>query len=91
MACGLCIVSTNVGGIPYLLKHEEDALLVPPNNAETMANAILRILMDRKLAQKLSQNARKEGEKFERIYIYPKWEGLLEDTMNLAYHEEKIT
>src|SRR6185436_16069131 len=30
MACGLCVVNTNVGGLPYLLEHEEDALLVPP-------------------------------------------------------------
>ncbi|WP_322509697.1 glycosyltransferase family 4 protein [Anaerolinea sp.] len=30
MACGLCVASTRVGGIPYLLQHEQDALLVPP-------------------------------------------------------------
>ena len=29
MACGLCIISTNVGGIPYMLLDEYDALLVP--------------------------------------------------------------
>lgn len=33
MACGLCIVSTNVGGISYLLEDEKDALLVPPDNS----------------------------------------------------------
>src|SRR5690606_12202159 len=44
MACGLCIVSTNVGGIPYLLEHELDALLVPPDDPEAMAAAVRRIL-----------------------------------------------
>jgi glycosyltransferase involved in cell wall biosynthesis len=37
MACGLCVVSTNVGGLPYLLENEADALLVPPNSVEGMA------------------------------------------------------
>ena len=27
---GLCVVTTNVGGIPYLVRHEQEALLVPP-------------------------------------------------------------
>ena len=34
MACGLCVVSTNVGGMPYLLEHEHDALLVEPDDPE---------------------------------------------------------
>ena len=42
MACGLCIVSTDVGGIPYLLEHETDALLVPPNDPDAMAAAVRR-------------------------------------------------
>ncbi len=29
-AAGLCVVSTNVGGIPFLLENGKDALLVPP-------------------------------------------------------------
>ena len=32
MASGLCIVSTNVGGLSYLLEDGEDALLVPPDD-----------------------------------------------------------
>ena len=44
MACGLCIVSTDVGGIPYLLKDGHDALLVPSNNPESMSVAVMRML-----------------------------------------------
>ncbi len=40
MACGLSVVSTNVGGIPYLLEHEVDSLLVPPDDAQAMALAV---------------------------------------------------
>jgi len=77
MAVGLCIISTNVGGIPHLLENEKDALLVPPDNPEDMANAIHRVLSDSELAKNLSINARKKVEKFDWEEIYPLWEKLL--------------
>ncbi len=77
MACGLCVVSTNVGGIPYLLEHEADALLVPPDDAEAMADAVCRILTDLALAQRLSRNARAKAEQFDWSVILPRWEQLL--------------
>ncbi len=58
MAMGVPIVSTNVGGIPTLIRDGEDGLLVPPANPERMVNAVLRVLKDTPLRGKLSQNAR---------------------------------
>jgi glycosyltransferase involved in cell wall biosynthesis len=80
MACGLCVVSTNVGGIPYLLEHEKDALLVPPNNSQVMAAAVHRILTEPVLAERLSRNARKKAEQFDWAAILPQWEALLRKT-----------
>ncbi|MGH9931111.1 MAG: glycosyltransferase family 4 protein [Pyrinomonadaceae bacterium] len=77
MACGLCIVSTNVGGMPYLVEDEEDGLLVPPGNAEAMAAAVRRILSEPGLAERLSTNARKKAERFDWSLIMPQWEELL--------------
>lgn len=77
MACGLCIVSTNVGGIPYLLEDGQDALLVPPNNPEAMASAVRRVLRDPGLAKRLSRNARRKAERFDWSNILPQWEELL--------------
>lgn len=77
MACGLCIVSTNVGGIPYLLDHERDALLVPPDDAEAMAAAVRRILTEPGLAARLSENARRKAEQFDWSIVLPQWEQLL--------------
>lgn len=82
MACGLCIVSTNVGGIPYLLDDGQDALLVLPNNPESMANAVQRILTEPGLAERLSQNARKKAEQFDWSVILPQWEALFEEALN---------
>ena len=77
MACGLCIVSTNVGGIPYMLEDGHDALLVPPNDPEATAHAIRRILTEPSLASHLSQNARRKSEQFDWSNILPQWEALL--------------
>jgi glycosyltransferase involved in cell wall biosynthesis len=78
MACGLCIVSTNVGGIPYLVEHEQDGLLVPPGDAPAMAAAVRRILAEPDLADRLSANARKKAKGFDWSIILPAWESLLD-------------
>jgi glycosyltransferase involved in cell wall biosynthesis len=76
MACGLRVVSTNVGGIPYLLENGHDALLVPPDDPQAMAAAVLRILTEPGLAKRLSTNARKKVEKFDLSVVMPQWEAI---------------
>jgi glycosyltransferase involved in cell wall biosynthesis len=46
MASGVPIVSTDVGGVPYLVGHERTALLVPARDADAMAAAIVRVFED---------------------------------------------
>ncbi|MFP3867804.1 MAG: glycosyltransferase family 4 protein [Desulfobacteraceae bacterium] len=77
MASGLCLVSTNVGGIPYLLEHEKNALLVPPVNPDAMAAAVRRILIEPGLAERLSRNARLKAEQFDWSVTLPQWKALL--------------
>jgi glycosyltransferase involved in cell wall biosynthesis len=79
MACGLCIISTNVGGIPYLLQNEHNALLVPTDDDAAMAKAVRRVLTEKGLADRLSYNARRKVEQFDWSYILPKWERVLTD------------
>lgn len=76
MACGLCIVTTNVGGLPYLLEDGVDALLVPPDDPQAMAKAVRRVLTEPGLAEKLSANARCKVEGFDWSVILPRWERL---------------
>lgn len=76
MASGLCIISTNVGGIPYLLEHEVDALLVPDDDEVAMANAVRRFLVEEGLAERLSMNARRKVEQCDWSMILPKWQQL---------------
>ncbi|MBK9054033.1 MAG: glycosyltransferase family 4 protein [Chloroflexi bacterium] len=77
MACGLCVVSTNVGGLPYLLTDEQDALLIEPDSVEQGAAAIRRILSQPDLAAHLSQNAYHKVRQFDWPIVLKQWQELL--------------
>jgi glycosyltransferase involved in cell wall biosynthesis len=77
MACGLCVVSTNVGGLPYLLENGRDALLVQPDDPQAMAVAVRRVLTEPGLGERLSRNARVKVEQFSWKVVLPQWEQLL--------------
>ncbi len=77
MAAGLCIVSTEVGGVPYLCEKGKEVLLVPANDAEAMASAVRNILADFGLSGALSRGARAKAERFSWSAVLPQWEGLL--------------
>ena len=53
MACGLPVVSTRAGGVPYIVRDGVSALLVDAGDAEAMATAILCVLRDARLASRL--------------------------------------
>jgi glycosyltransferase involved in cell wall biosynthesis len=77
MACGLCIISSNVGGIPYMLTDEHDALLVPSDDDSSMTKAVRRLVSEDGLGGRLSCNARHKVEQFDWQHILTKWETLL--------------
>ncbi|MBK9234567.1 MAG: glycosyltransferase family 4 protein [Rhodoferax sp.] len=53
LASGVPVVSTRVGGVPYIVEDGSTALLVPAGDADAMAAAILRLLKDPDLAERL--------------------------------------
>src|SRR5436309_4756067 len=59
-ASGLPVVTTDAGGIPYIVRHGETGLLVPRGNHEGMAAAALRLLVDPSLAERLITSAFEE-------------------------------
>lgn len=73
MACGLCVVSTDVGGLTYLLENEMDALLVPGNDPTAMVMAVQRLLDNSDLSSRLSTNARRKVERFDWKFVLPQW------------------
>jgi glycosyltransferase involved in cell wall biosynthesis len=53
LACGVAVVSTDVGGVPFLVEDGKTALLVPPRSPEAMAEAMLRLAASPELASRL--------------------------------------
>lgn len=78
MALGLPVVTTNVGGIPYLLSDEQNALLVRPNDVDAMVYKIEVLMHDENLAAKLSQNGREEAMKWDWNVVKEQWGNLLQ-------------
>jgi glycosyltransferase involved in cell wall biosynthesis len=58
MAAGLPVVATRVGGNAELVDDGVNGILVPPQAPATLANAVLRILNDKAMAQRFSSAAR---------------------------------
>jgi L-malate glycosyltransferase len=52
-ACALPVVTTRAGGIPYVVEHERNGLLVDLGDHEGLAAAALRLLDDPDLAERL--------------------------------------
>ncbi|MDX1545277.1 MAG: glycosyltransferase family 4 protein, partial [Christiangramia sp.] len=77
MALGLPVVSTRVGGIPYMIDDKKNGILVEPENPKEMAIAISDLIQDPQLAETISWNARKEVEKYDWLHVKPHWLELL--------------
>lgn len=77
MALGLVVVSTNVGGIPFLLEHNKDALLVEKNDATAMYKAVKEVLGNKDVFSTLVANARARAESFDWEVVNKLWKNLL--------------
>lgn len=59
LSCGCPVISTFSGGIPDYLPHKKVGLLVPEKNAQALAKAIIKIVQNKQLRNKMSREARK--------------------------------
>lgn len=60
MALGLPVVSTNVGGLPYLLEDKKDAYLVNSGDVKAMVSSITKILEGKSSVDDVVRNARQK-------------------------------
>lgn len=76
-ACGIPIVSTKVGEIPYLWQHGENMLQVDGFDAKKFADEVIKLFETKELALRISKNARIKAETFDWEKIKLKWQELL--------------
>ena len=74
----LPIVTTNVRGLPEIVKDGENGFTVDPQNSQQLAEKISLLLDDKELRQKISRNNRRKArqyswetvvEKLEKVYL----------------------
>lgn len=84
MAAGLPCISTDCpcGGPSQVIQDGESGLLVPVNDAERMAEAILKLLGDREKMRVLGGNARKEAERFRPEIVHREWENYVREVLH---------
>lgn len=73
MALGLPIVSTNVGGVPFLVDTDINGVLIPPNNPKAFINVIINLCENPSRSEKLSLNGRAKVENFDWQVVKKQW------------------
>ena len=58
MACGLPVVSTAVAGIPELVRHGENGMLITPHDIDALADALATLLGDQPRREQMGAAAR---------------------------------
>ena len=64
LQAGLPIVATDVGGVPAIIEHEKNGLLVPAGNVPLLARALSRLAIDQGLRSRLAAEARASAGQF---------------------------
>jgi len=77
MALGLAVVSTNVGGIPFLVTDKKEALLVADGAVMEMKNAIINLVENPILAKKITTEARNLVHTMDWEVVKNKWISVL--------------
>lgn len=82
LASGLPVVSTNVGGVPYIVRDDKTALLVPPRSPEAMASAITRLIDEPSLCSRLIDNGLAEVQRYTWKTVWPVWEKVYQSALS---------
>ena len=79
---GLPVVATDVGGLSRLITHRQNGLLVPDGDSNQMARAVIELMNNNDLAERLSRNGRILAERSAWHTVRESWEELFEQILN---------
>lgn len=77
MALGLPVVSTRVGGIPFLVENKKSGWLVEDSDVDGFVHAIETLVSDDDLCQRLSNNGRIAAQQYDWSCVQELWQNVL--------------
>jgi glycosyltransferase involved in cell wall biosynthesis len=72
-AAGLPVVTTDAGGIPFIVQDGETGMIVHKGDYEAMAERAIRLLEDNNLAMKIAKQAREEVSRYSWEAVRGEW------------------
>lgn len=78
MALGLPVISSNVGGLPFLIEDETNGILVNPDNSEAFVSAVKKVVSNTENTHEMTLNARKKVENFDWEVVKRQWISVLQ-------------
>jgi glycosyltransferase involved in cell wall biosynthesis len=83
MACGLPVISSSVGGLPELVKHNETGFIAEIGDVDRMAKYALELLTNDKKYKHFSENSRNRAvNKFDTTKVVPLYEDYYNKILN---------
>lgn len=79
MALGMLVVTTRVGGIPWLFEDGTEGIMVAEANEDKLTNAIMELIEQPEKATSISAKARKKAEEWDWEMVKGKWKVLFDD------------
>ncbi len=83
-ASGLPVVATKAGGIPYIAKDGESALLVDINDHEALAACSMRLLEDEALVEHMTRGGLEEVKRYHWEPVRDQWAQLYREICNIS-------
>ena len=88
MACGLPAVCFDFKCGPRdIIQHEENGLVVPDGDIDGLAEAMIRLMKDEKLRERMGENAKRVVETYSEEKVMGKWVSLFEGLMPRSGYE----
>jgi N-acetyl-alpha-D-glucosaminyl L-malate synthase BshA len=90
MACGVPVISTNVGGLPEINVHGKTGYLNDVGDIQGMADHAMHILSDEETLQRFKDDALEHARTFEKSRIVPLYERLYETVLRDYKKSEEV-
>ncbi len=92
MSVRCACIASRVGGVPYLIEHDKNGLLVPPRDPQALREALVRLIDNPDERKKLGESARKTIEaRFNWAQILESYEDLFRSLLSEHHDHDRLT